>query len=191
MSMYASRTDSEGKAIQGDSGYVSPVAGERVEGNTLVSIALAKDKEGNEVETRATVEFQQANGAKVRWTIFEATEEWQFNSLNRNVKHLATKLMTEDEYYAGMEAGGSPEDFVSYVAKLSSVLMPKAEGKVFTMKFVYNNGYVSLPKFPNWIATPGNESTLSTNPKYDKYEPEEASDAPESGATAAADSNVF
>ena len=173
--MYGSRTDSKGQAVTGDSAYLAPVTGERVEGNTIASIGLATDKDGNTLETRATVEFQQASGAKVRWTIFEAQEDWQFDSLNRNVKHLATKLMTEDEYYAGI---GAPADFPSFINALSALIMPKAAGKVFTMKFVYNNGYVTVPRFPNWIATPENANTLSTNPKYDKYEPEEASEAP-------------
>jgi hypothetical protein len=179
--MYGSRTDSKGQAISGDSAYVAPVTGERVEGNTLAAIGLATDKDGNTVDTRATVEFQQANGAKVRWTLFEpqdGEDGWQKDALERNVKHLATKIMTEDEYYAGMEAGGGAPDFPSFINKLSSLLVPAAAGKVFTMKFVYNNGYVTVPRFPNWIATPENANTLSTNPKYDKYEPEVASEAP-------------
>jgi hypothetical protein len=182
--MYGSRTDSKGQAIQGDSSFVSAVAGERVPGNTLVSIGLSEDKDGNVVETRATIEFQQSNGAKVRMTIFEPNDddqqrfEQQQVSVERNIKHLATKLMTEDEYYSGMEAGGLPKTFPAFIAKVSALLMPKAAGKVFTMKFVYSNGWVTVPKFPNWIALPGNEDTLSTNAKYDKYTPETPSAAP-------------
>lgn len=190
--MYGSRTDEKGNAIQGDSGYVQPVTGERVEGNTLASIGLAKDKDGNEVETRATVVFNQANGSSVRWTIFEPQDgeenKWQYTNLNKQVKHLATKLMTEDEFYDGIEAGGAPADFPSFIAKINALFMPKAVGKVFTMKFVYSNGYVTIPKFPNWIALPENADTLSTNPKYDKYEPEVATEAP---ADVPADGDVF
>jgi len=167
--MYGSRVDSEGKAIQSDSGYAAAVTGERVEGNKLISIGLAEDKDGNTIESRATITFEQANGAKVRLTLFEATEPWQFDSLNKQVKHLATKLMTEEEYYAGLEAGGAPSNFVEFINKVSALLMPRAAGKVFTMKFVYINGYVSVPKYPNWIALPENANTLSTNPKYDQY----------------------
>ena len=188
--MYGSRVDSEGKAIQGDSGYAKPVTGERVEGNKLISIGLAEDKDGNTIESRAVVTFEQANGSKVRLTLFEATEPWQFDSLNKQVKHLATKLMTEEEYYAGLEAGGAPSNFVEFISKVSALLMPKAAGKVFTMKFVYLNGYVSIPKFPNWIATPENADTLSTNPKYDVYTPEVPTAAAEV-AEAGADGDVF
>lgn len=171
--MYGSRVDAEGKEIQGDSGYVSPVAGERVEGNTLESIKLSEDKEGNTVESRATLLFKQANGSNVKVTLFEATEDWQFTNLNKQIKHLATKVMTEEEYYAGIEANGSPQNFPSFIKKVSDLVMPKASGKVFTMKFVYKNGYLTVPSFPNWIALPENANTLSTNKKYDKYEQEE------------------
>jgi hypothetical protein len=190
--MYGSRVDSEGKAIQGDSAFVAPETGERVQGNTIASIGLAKDKEGNTVETRATIEFQQASGAKVRWTLFEPQEgegnEWQKTALERNVKHMATKVMTEDEYHSAMEAGTPAEDFQSFISKLAQIILPAAAGKVFTMKFVYNNGYVTVPKFPNWITTPDNENTLSTNARYDKYEAEAPSEAPAAGT---ANSNVF
>tara|TARA_R110002126_G_scaffold47605_3_gene133354 strand:+ start:5990 stop:6556 length:567 start_codon:yes stop_codon:yes gene_type:complete len=188
--MYGSRVDAEGKAIQGDSSFVPAVAGERVVGNTLVSIGLAEDKDGNTVETRATLLFKQANGGNVRVTLFEATEGWQFDNLNKQIKHLATKVMTEEEYYAGLEAGGAPSNFTEFINKVAALIMPKAAGKVFTMKFVYKNGYLSVPSFPNWIANPENADTLSTNAKYDKYVAEEASAAPAAAATGT-DGNVF
>ena len=188
--MYGSRLDSKGEAIQENSQYTNPVAGERVKGNTIESIGLAEDKDGNIVETRANVVFKQANGSTVRWTIFEATEDWQFDSLNKNIKHLATKLMTEEEYYAGIEAGGAPTDFVSFIDRLSKLLVPKAAGKVFTIKFVYKKGYVTVPTFPNWIALPENENTLTTNPKYDKYVKEEPT-AEEDVASSTIGTDVF
>lgn len=190
--MYGSKVDGSGKEIQGDSTYLSPVAGERVEGNTLVSIGLAEDKDGNVVDTRANVVFQQANGAQVRLTLFEAVEQWQFDGLNRQVKHLATKLMTEEAYYAGINAGGAPTGFQDFIAKVSSLLMPLAAGKLFTMKFVYKNGYISLPSFPNWIALPENADTLTTNPKYDKYVKEEpTSEESVVGASTGSEETVF
>jgi hypothetical protein len=187
--MYGSRVDAEGKAIQGDSSFVAGVAGERVVGNTIQSIGLATDKEGNVVENRATIEFKQASGKVVRWTVFEATEPWQFDNLNKNIKHLATKVMTEEEYYAGMEAGGTPANFQAFINKVSALIMPKAAGKVFTMKFVYKNGYLSIPSFPNWIATPENASSLTTNAKYDFYTPEVPSEVAAEGVPA--EGNVF
>jgi len=171
--MYGSRVDAEGKTIQGDSSFVAGVAGERVEGNTIQSIEFAKDKDGNVIDTRAVVTFKQANGALVRWTIFEATEPWQMDNLNKSIKHLATKVMTEEEYYAGLELGGSPSSFQDFIKKVSALIVPKAAGKLFTMKFVFRNGYLTIPSFPNWIATPENANSLSTNPKYDFYTAEQ------------------
>ena len=190
--MYGSKVDGSGKEIQGDSTYLSPVAGERVEGNTLVSIGLAEDKDGNIVDTRANIVFQQTNGAQVRITLFEAVEQWQFDSLNKQVKHVATKLMTEEQYYTGINAGGAPTGFQDFIAKVSGLLTPLAAGKLFTMKFVYKNGYVGVPSFPNWIALPENADTLTTNPKYDKYIKEEPTDvAEESVAGVSTSSDVF
>lgn len=190
--MYGSRVDSKGQAVTSDSSYVAAETGERVQGNTIASIGLAKDKEGNTVETRATIEFQQASGAKVRWTLFEPQEgegnEWQKDALERNIKHVATKVMTEDQYYTALETGGSPQNFQEFIAKLATIILPAAAGKVFTMKFVYINGYVTVPKFPNWITTPDNEDTLSTNPRYDKYVAEAPSEAPAEGT---ADGDTF
>lgn len=190
--MYGSKVDGSGKEIQGDSTYLSPVAGERVEGNTLVSIGLAKDKDDNVIDTRANIVFQQANGAQVRLTLFEAVEQWQFDNLNKQVKHLATKLMTEEEYYAGINAGGAPTGFQDFIAKISNLFMPLAAGKLFTMKFIYKNGYVSVPSFPNWIALPENADTLTTNPKYDKYVKEEpTSEEDVVGASTGSEETVF
>ena len=188
--MYGSKVDGSGKEIQGDSTYLSPVAGERVEGNTLVSIGLAEDKDGNIVDTRANIIFQQDNGAQVRITLFEAVEQWQFDSLNKQVKHVATKLMTEEQYYTGINAGGAPTGFQDFIAKVSGLLTPLAAGKLFTMKFVYKNGYVGVPSFPNWIALPENADTLTTNPKYDKYikeEPTNVAEGPVAGVPTSSD----
>ena len=176
--MYGSRVDEKGQAIQGDSSYVQPVAGERVEGNVLESIGLAQDKDGNTIETRATLTFKQKNGALVKIALFEGSEGWQIANLNKTIKHLATKVMTEEEYYAGIEAGGAPSNFVEFINKVSSIVMPKAAGKVFTMKFVYKKGYLTIPTYPNWIALPENADTLSTNAKYDSYVKEEPTETP-------------
>jgi cell division protein FtsI/penicillin-binding protein 2 len=172
---YGSKVDSTGKEVSGDSSFVQAVTGERIVGNTIKSIGLAKDKDGNIVETRATIEFKQSNGATVRLTLFEAKEDWQFDQINRTAKHLATKVVTEEQFYAAV---ANASDFPSFIKALSDLIMPASAGKVFTMKFVYNNGYVSVPKFPNWIAAPENADTLSTNAKYDKYTAEEATPAP-------------
>lgn len=173
---YGSKVDSTGKEVNGDSSFVAPITGERVVGNTIASIGLAKDKDGNTVSSRATIEFKQANGSTVRLALFEASEPWQFDQINRTAKHLATKVVTEEAFYAAV---GGASDFTSFIKALSDLIMPAAAGRVFTMKFVYNNGYVTVPKFPNWIAAPENADTLSTNAKYDKYTAEESTPAPE------------
>tara|TARA_R110002020_G_scaffold22721_3_gene76419 strand:- start:187 stop:753 length:567 start_codon:yes stop_codon:yes gene_type:complete len=185
--MYGSRVDEEGKEIQGDSSFVQAKAGERVAGVKLASIGLATDREGNTIENRANIIFEQEGGAKVFVTLFEATEDWQFKAINTKIKHIATKLMTEEEYYTALNAGGSPGGFGEFIAKISSIFMPLAEGKVFTMKFVYLKGYLTVPNFPNWMALPGNEDTLSTNPKFDKYVNEEPTENVPAGGVPSTD----
>lgn len=181
---YGAKVDSTGKAVEADSGYVQAKTGERVEGNIIESIGMDSDKDGNLLDDRAKVVFKQANGSKVRLTLFKAVEGWQFDNINKTTKHIATKVVSEEAFYAAV---GAASDFPSFIKAFSELVMPAAQGKVFTMKFVYSKGYVSVPKFPNWIALPENADTLSTNAKYDSYTAEESTPAPAQNIPATGD----
>ena len=199
---YGSRVDSSGEVIKDNEVRLRPVAGEKVEGNTIVSIGMDKDKDGNPTSNRAAVEFKQANGTVVKWSIFEpqpSTEriidkfgkevgnnDWQLDKMNKNIRHLATKIVSEDEYFAAIEANGGPKSFVDFINRVSKVLMPEVAGKLFTMKFVYLKGYVSIPNFPHWIATPDNTDALITT-KSDSYVPEKPSATPLTKAVSSPD----
>jgi len=161
--IFGAKLDSSGKELQGDSSYVKPAVGERVVGNKLTNIEFIRKEDGKE---SAKVTFTQSNGAALVWVVFSPETEKQLDSVNKNVKHLCTKFVTEEEFHALQS-----NSFEGFISGVKSLILDKAADKVFTMKIVYNKkGYASLPYFPNWIALPGNEDTLSTNPRYDFYE---------------------
>tara|TARA_R100001463_G_scaffold23551_2_gene56417 strand:- start:27423 stop:28019 length:597 start_codon:yes stop_codon:yes gene_type:complete len=172
--MYGSRTNQEGVAISANGS--SPIlVGEKVTGNKLVSLEMAKDQNGNPVENRATLTILQRNGAKFTHSFWDSTEEWAIVQVNREMLHMATKIVTEDEYYAVIEEHGD-NTFKGFIKAVAEHILPKAAGKTFSMKIIYkenkSNGkwYPNFPKFPNFIELDGTEpSTFSTNPKYDVY----------------------
>lgn len=168
--MYGKSTNSKGEELSADSSYVLPVAGERVKGNKFISFDFGKD--GEDVsEERAEFVFKQANGALVKISLFAGEEEWQIDNINRTVKHICTKLISEEAYKEKIE-NKPASSFANFVTKIKNLLKDEDfSDKVFTMKFVYNKkGYISVPSFPNFITTPDKEDILSTNPKYDNYE---------------------
>jgi hypothetical protein len=175
--MYGSGKNSKGEEIQANNSVVLPVAGERVKGNKFISFDFAKDKDENVVEDRAEFVFKQESGALVKISLFEGEEDWQIDNINRTVKHICTKLTSEEIYKEKIEAKPA-SSFANFVSKIKSLLKDvDFSDKVYTMKFVYNKkGYVNVPQFPNFIATPDKEDTLTTNPKYDKYELEKPVD---------------
>jgi hypothetical protein len=172
--MYGSRTNNEGVAISANGS--SPIlVGEQVEGNKLVSLAMATDQNGAPVTNRATMTFSQRNGAKFTHSFWDSTEEWAIVQVNREMLHICTKIVSEEEYYAVLEehADGT---FAGFISAVATHILPKASEMTFTLKIVYkenkSNGksYPNFPKFPNFIEVSGTSpSTFSTNPKYDIY----------------------
>ena len=169
--MFGSKVDSTGKEVTDGSSYVKPLVGERVPGNKLTDIEFVRKDDGKE---SAKFTFTQSNGAKLIWVVFAPENEKQLDSVNTNTKHLCTKYVTEEEFHALQS-----NSFESYINGIKGLILDKASALEVTMKIVYNKkGYASLPYFPNWIALPGKEDTLSTNPRYDFYEvPEKTSPA--------------
>ena len=166
--MFGSKVDSTGKELEGDSSYIKPSVGERVKDNKLTSIEFIRKDDGKE---SAKFTFTQSNGASLVWVVFAPEDDKQLDRINRNIKHLCTKYVTEDEFHA-VQANS----FEAFIGGIKTLILNKAVDIPVTMKIVYNKkGYASLPYFPNWIALPDNEDTLSTNPRYDFYEVQEKS----------------
>jgi len=180
MSNYGSRTNSEGEAHRGD-GRMPVMTGERVVGCTLQAIEMAKDDNGQVIPGRAVVRFTQPNGSTFQQMYFESDQDWAIDRTNQQFLHLATKMVTEEEYYAAI---GTAASFSDFIAKVSGALMPASQGKGFTLKIALResngNYFPTFPNYPNFIELDGTmPSTLSTNPKYDFYEAPAATSADE------------
>ena len=172
--MYGSRTDKDGNVISAN-GANPILVGERVVGNKIVSLTMATDQNGNPVENRATLTFQQSNGATFTHSFWDSQEDWAVRQVNREMLHICTKIVTEEEYYAIVEEHGDGT-FKGWVSAVANHILPKAADTTFTLKIVYKENttsgkwYPNFPKFPNFIEKDGTTpSTLSTNPKYDIY----------------------
>ncbi len=196
--MYGAKTDKDGVAISANGS--SPIlTGECVVGNKLVSLEMAKDQNGNPVTNRATLTFQQKNGATFTHSFWQAEEEWAIVQVNREMLHVCTKIVSEEEYYSILEQHGDGT-FQGFIKAIAENIIPKAAATTFSLKIVYkenrSNGkwYPNFPKFPNFIEVDGTTpSGLSTNGKYDVYEMPKATDmtAPAVNVTATSSSIVF
>lgn len=173
--MYGSRTNNEGVAISAN-GANPILTGEQVVGNKIVSLAMAEDQNGQPVANRATLTIIQSNGAKFTHSFWDSTEEWAQDQVNREMLHICTKIVTEEQYYSILEEHGDGS-FQGFISAVAEHILPLAVDKTFTMKIVYkenkSNGkwYPNFPKFPNFIEADGvKTSSFTTNPKYDIYE---------------------
>jgi hypothetical protein len=179
--MYGAKTDKDGVAISANGS--SPIlTGECVVGNKLVSLEMAKDQNGNPVTNRATLTFQQKNGATFTHSFWQATEEWAIVQVNREMLHICTKIVSEEEYYSVLEQHGDGT-FQGFIKAIADNIVPKAASMTFSLKIVYkenkSNGkwYPNFPKFPNFIEVDGTTpSSLTTSAKYDIYEMPKATD---------------
>lgn len=194
MSGYGSKTNSQGEEIRANGG--APIlVGEKVPGNIILSFGMSEDQNGQVSENRAEIRFKQTNGASFSYSFFDSDQEWAVDKTNRELLHICTKFVTRDEYYAIVEPATGFADFIN---RIKTQIIPKAEGKAFTLKIVYKQNktskkwFVSFPNFPNFIEEDGTTpSTLKTDPRYDFYAPVEVSDDMETVATEGSDEPLF
>jgi len=145
---YGSKKTSDGKEISADETRVLPVVG-IVENCTVKTLF-----ELNDEKTVATITFVQPNGAEVNHKEWLNDDEAAQDDTNRRVKHICTKFIGEAAYDAIPEAS-SFEDFFT---KVNKAIAGKTGGE-FRMLFHYNNkGYVTMPRYPNFI------ESMSVNP---------------------------
>lgn len=193
--MYGSNVDENGKALSA-TGSMPLITGERVPGHTIEGLFKAKDKDGNELDNRWEIHFRQANGKLFTVTFFGSEEKWAIDATNRTMLHICTRIVSEEDYYASV--AGS-RDFNDFMNKIATSIMPKAAGKTFTLKIVYQQDksslkwYAKFPKYPNFIEVDGTEpSTLKTDARYDIYViPQESTAPAAAGTTATASEDVF
>lgn len=145
---YGSKKTSDGKEIVADDSRVMPLVG-------IVENCMVKGGfELNDDKNVASITFIQPNGAEVthkEWLNDDAAAQ---DDTNRRVKHICTKFIGEAMYNAIPEAT-SFEDFFS---KVNEAIEGKTDGK-YRVLFHYNNkGYVTIPRYPNFI------ESMTTNP---------------------------
>lgn len=176
---FGSKTNSKGEAIKAN-GTAQIIVGQCVQGNTIDYFGMSKDQNGNPSETVAEIRFKQSNGATFSKKFFApgADQDWAVDNLNRDMLHICTKIVPEEEYYSSVANSG---DFAGFIKAIASKIVPKAAGKTFSLKIVYRENknqnspgfgswFPSFPNFPNWIEVDGTTpSTFNTNPKYDYY----------------------
>ncbi len=192
---FGSKKDSKGNEIQGiNSGGSLPEAG-FVDNCKITYIGPDLDQDGNTVEDRARVTFAQPNGTEVHYKLLKPSgkegEEWQLDALNKNVKHIATKMVDDDTFHSECEA----ESFKDFVKKFKKLIEENGGfTKLFRVAFSWQkskgNGkyYLNVRVFPNFIESmevPKEKTTLHWSPEYDfmenpDYKTEE--DAPTSEA---------
>ena len=136
--MYSTNVESNATSIAPEVGIVDNVE--------LTNISIPDGQE------MLTFEFKQANGAVIRHTEFPANPDFsvdvatQAKDCSRRVKHIATKIMSEDEF-----AMDDVVNFMDYANKVISLFGRKYTGKKFRMVFHYKGKYVNVPKYPNFI----------------------------------------
>jgi DNA primase catalytic subunit len=145
---YGSKKTSDGKEIVADDSRVLPQVG--IVDNCTVKGVF----ELNDDKTVASITFVQPNGAEVthkEWLNDDATAQ---DDTNRRVKHIATKFIGQQAYDAIPEA----DSFEDFFNKVNAAITGKISEK-FRMLFHYNNkGYVTVPRYPNFI------ESMSVNP---------------------------
>ena len=144
MSGYGSNKTSDGKVIAADDVRLIPVVG------IVENCAIKGGFEMSEDGRSAGITFVQENGAEVTHKEWNNEDAAAIDDTNRRVKHICTKLISEADYLKAVEGSSSFESFIANVNKAIAGAI-KPENK-FRMIFHYNNkGYVTVPRYPNFI----------------------------------------
>ena len=183
MGKYGSKTDHEGKVINAQ-GSMPIITGPCVAGHTIEYFGMSKDQNGELQDNIAEVRFRQSNGALFVKKFWDSDQDWAITNLNRDILHICTKIVSEQEYYQIVEAAG--DTFTDFINAINTHIISKAADMKFSLKIVWKENknensqsfgqfFPSLPPFPNWIEVDGTSpSTFKTNPQYDFYEKPEA-----------------
>ncbi len=140
--MYGSKLTSDGKAINADENRVIPGVG------IVDNCEIKTGFELNEDNSVASITFTQGNGSEVTHKEWKNDDAQSIDGINRRVKHICTKLVTENEYDTAVAGSSSFPDFFN---RVNALIDGKTSGK-FRMIFHYNNkGYVTVPRYPNFI----------------------------------------
>jgi hypothetical protein len=182
--MFGTNKKSDGSDISTE-GKTPVLVGERVLGNVFTGARWY-----NEDHKSFVIEFKQTNGATFTHRFNRPNKdsvafEKSVDFLNTQMLHIATKVMTEQEYLTAVSLPSDIGDdvyvkFEAFVNKLFTNVFSKMMNKVYNLKITYRfetgeDGKIyslpQLPLFPSFIEKGDTtESLFSTNPTYDFYE---------------------
>lgn len=190
--MIGARKDKDGKSITG-SGRVQTMVGVNVPGNRVVSLGIAKNKDGsmadgkNGKNARATMVFEQSNGALFSHTFFDSDKDWGQDKLTMQLLHVSLPFIGNDpmKFYEVIETN-SDGSFVSVINALSTFVFgtPTAAQVKVSMKLLYaankdGDYFASFPKYLNWIELDGTTPTTLTVGSGDIFERPSRTEMPE------------
>ena len=176
---FGAKTDHEGKSIRSN-GSMPVMVGQCVPGHTIEGFGMSNGQNGEPSTNIAEIRFRQSNGALFVKKFWDSEHDWAVANLNRDILHICTKIVTEAEYYAVVEA--AEDSFTGFITAINDNIISKAADTKFSLKIVYKENknensasfgefFPSLPAFPNWIEVDGTTpSTFKSNPQYDFYE---------------------
>lgn len=153
---YGSKKTSDGKEINADENRLLPNVG--IQENCTIKNVFELSQDGKS----ASITFVQSNGAEVNHKEWDNDDEASQDDVNRRVKHICTKLVSEAEFDTLPETNS----FSEYINAVNNLIQGKTEG-MFRMLFHYNNkGYVSVPRYPNFIERMDTKPSKITISKY-------------------------
>lgn len=150
-----------GKDVQGDSTIIIPEVGIvencKIEGNFILS----------EDGRYADITIVQPNGGKVKLREWDGDTEDAQELTDKRVKHLCTKLMKEEDYKSMVAGSTSFGDFINRVNNaIARMSNPNISLRGI---FIYNKkGYVTMPRYPNYLEVQTEEATKLRISDYDK-----------------------
>lgn len=150
---------SYGRKVAADNEYTVPEVG------IVENVSIANQFEFSEDNSYATITFFQQNGSKVERRFYDSDDEKEQETTDRCVKHICTKIVSEEAYDKAM--GGGASSFVDFISKVNKLIAGKTEREKFRVIFHYNNkGFVVVSKYPNFIENMKTEKSKLVITKY-------------------------
>lgn len=154
---YGSNVGADGKPISADENRLTPIVG------ILDNVKIKDTFEISEDGGTASITFIQENGAEVTHKEWSSDDPSNIEETNKRVKHICTKIVSEQEYTTAVSGATGFGDFFN---RVSNLLRGKTNG-LFRMLFHYNKkGYVTVPRFPNFIESMDVKVSKITMNKY-------------------------
>ena len=145
-----------GRKVSSDNTVVSPEVG------IVENVSMDSQFKLNEDSTFAIISFFQQNGAKVDRRIYDSDKEEEQETTDRVIKHICTKIVSEEAYENATKAPCN--SFTEYVTVskypnfIENMKVPVEESKLKISPYV--SGYLVRPNTPKPDAEPEQKEDL-------------------------------